>query len=275
MTTFRGTLGTTSRTDEHGRVLHDNVFGSQAEDAARRDFTANALYYDPTTEAVVDYHHGVADLKKDVARDRRPRKRYRKTRCMLRGGPPGRQARADHRPGGAQAHPRNGGTARKRAAARLFDEMLKLLFSGYSVNASPSCAKRLHHGLSAAARRHPGTALGEKVRHAVAGQHRRLAARASRHRRDFFATLLCTRCWPSGKRKTAGEPSIPALFQAPWTTVLDSQAEKARHHARIAGRHQGNLALQPRSKAAGRRARTAVLEQPRFRAAYDFLAVAG
>jgi poly(A) polymerase len=36
-------------TDEHGRVLRDNVFGSMAEDATRRDFTVNALYYDPAT----------------------------------------------------------------------------------------------------------------------------------------------------------------------------------------------------------------------------------
>jgi poly(A) polymerase len=38
VTTFRGTLGEDTKKDEHGRVLHDNVFGSQAEDAARRDF---------------------------------------------------------------------------------------------------------------------------------------------------------------------------------------------------------------------------------------------
>ena len=49
--------------DEHGRVLRDNVFGSIAEDAARRDFTVNALYYEPSSETVIDYHHGVADLQ--------------------------------------------------------------------------------------------------------------------------------------------------------------------------------------------------------------------
>jgi len=36
-------------TDEHGRVLADNAYGEQHDDAARRDFTINALYYDPTT----------------------------------------------------------------------------------------------------------------------------------------------------------------------------------------------------------------------------------
>src|SRR5690348_16894624 len=54
--------------DEHGRVLRDNVFGNQAGDARRRDFTVNALYYDPATEEVVDFHGGRADLKKRVLR---------------------------------------------------------------------------------------------------------------------------------------------------------------------------------------------------------------
>jgi poly(A) polymerase len=59
-------------------VLRDNVFGSQAEDAARRDFTVNALYYDPSSETIVDYHHGVADLRQKTLRmigD--PKTRYR------------------------------------------------------------------------------------------------------------------------------------------------------------------------------------------------------
>src|SRR5436309_8262478 len=46
--------------DEHGRVLRDNVFGNQEEDAIRRDFTVNALFFDPATEEVVDFHGGLA-----------------------------------------------------------------------------------------------------------------------------------------------------------------------------------------------------------------------
>ncbi len=50
------------RVDEHGRMLSDNVFGTQAEDALRRDFTVNALFYDPVSEEVWDYVHGMKDL---------------------------------------------------------------------------------------------------------------------------------------------------------------------------------------------------------------------
>ena len=51
------------RQDEHGRVLSDNVFGTQAEDAVRRDFTVNALFYDPVKDEVWDYQHGLKDLQ--------------------------------------------------------------------------------------------------------------------------------------------------------------------------------------------------------------------
>ena len=52
-----------AQTDEHGRMLNDNVFGSEEEDALRRDFTVNALYYDPIAEEVVDFLGGVEDLR--------------------------------------------------------------------------------------------------------------------------------------------------------------------------------------------------------------------
>jgi poly(A) polymerase len=45
--------------DASGRVLRDNVWGPQEEDATRRDFTINAMYYDPETQTVVDYHNGI------------------------------------------------------------------------------------------------------------------------------------------------------------------------------------------------------------------------
>src|SRR5258708_23379929 len=65
-------------TDEHGRMLSDNVFGTQAEDALRRDFTVNALFYDPVKEEVWDYVHGMKDLKaKKLGMIGDPAARYR------------------------------------------------------------------------------------------------------------------------------------------------------------------------------------------------------
>src|SRR5881394_3789366 len=87
VSTFRAADPDTAEKDEHGRVLRDNVFGTQAEDARRRDFTVNALYFDPATEEVVDFHGGLADLKKRVLRViGEPVTRYREDPIrMLRG----------------------------------------------------------------------------------------------------------------------------------------------------------------------------------------------
>ena len=54
--------------DASGRVLRDNVWGPQVEDAARRDFTVNAMYYDPARQLLVDYHGGLTDLRAKLLR---------------------------------------------------------------------------------------------------------------------------------------------------------------------------------------------------------------
>ena len=53
---------------ENGRILSDNVYGSIEEDAWRRDFTINALYYDIANFAVLDYVGGIADLQAGLIR---------------------------------------------------------------------------------------------------------------------------------------------------------------------------------------------------------------
>src|ERR1700752_4775400 len=87
VSTFRGADTATAEKDEHGRVLRDNVFGTQEGDARRRDFTVNALYYDPASEEIVDFHGGLDDLKKPMLRViGEPETRYREDPVrMLRG----------------------------------------------------------------------------------------------------------------------------------------------------------------------------------------------
>lgn len=124
--------------DSSGRVLRDNVWGPQDEDATRRDFTVNAMYYDPATEIVVDYHGGFKDAKKRVLRmigD--PATRYRED--------PVRIIRAVRFAAklSALGFKLEAGTGRPlkemRALladvpqSRLFDEMLKLLQTGHAL----------------------------------------------------------------------------------------------------------------------------------------------
>jgi poly(A) polymerase len=67
--TSKGQLSTMKHAvDASGRVLRDNVWGSIEHDAARRDFSINAMYYDPESQIVVDFHHGIRDAKKKTLR---------------------------------------------------------------------------------------------------------------------------------------------------------------------------------------------------------------
>ena len=60
--TFRGFAKQGVTKDEDGVITNDNVFGEQYEDAARRDFTVNAMYFDPISGDLYDYHHGLDDI---------------------------------------------------------------------------------------------------------------------------------------------------------------------------------------------------------------------
>lgn len=275
VTTFRGALADNTKKDEHGRVLHDNVFGSHAEDAARRDFTANALYYDPASEAVIDYHHGVGDLKQKTLRMiGEPRARYRED--------PVRMLRAVRLAAklGLLIDPEAKKPIREMAvllenvpAARLFDEMLKLLTSGHSVKCITQLRNEgLHHGLLPLLDVILDQPMGEKfVMLALANTDERVRQGKGISPGFLFATLLWHEVlahWDKFKAK--GEAKTPALYQA-MDNVLDTQGEKLAITRRIAGDIKDIWALQPRFEARAGKRPYALLEQPRFRAGYDFL----
>jgi poly(A) polymerase len=85
--TFRSAHPTTdsaSHSTKEGMILRDNVYGTIDEDAIRRDFTVNALYYDVKTQALLDFVDGYSDLDKRVLRligD--PEQRYREDPVRL------------------------------------------------------------------------------------------------------------------------------------------------------------------------------------------------
>ncbi|MBL6819885.1 MAG: polynucleotide adenylyltransferase PcnB [SAR86 cluster bacterium] len=54
--------------NDGGRILRDNVWGTQEEDVFRRDFTINSIYYDPFSKEIIDYTAGIKDLKSRVIR---------------------------------------------------------------------------------------------------------------------------------------------------------------------------------------------------------------
>ncbi|AGF47842.1 poly(A) polymerase [Candidatus Kinetoplastibacterium crithidii TCC036E] len=128
--------------DEFGRILKDNSFGSHQEDASRRDFTINSLYYNPMKQEIIDYYSGLKDLK------------YKRIRIIGNAGEryredPVRMLRA------IRLSTKINGTLEKNTnieidalkdlivnipQARLFDEIIKILTCGNSF----SCLEQLH-----------------------------------------------------------------------------------------------------------------------------------
>ena len=279
VTTFRGHHDQQSshkaQTDNQGRVLRDNVFGNQKEDAARRDFTVNALYYDPVSETIIDYHHGVADLKQKTLRmigD--PNTRYRED--------PVRMLRAVRLATklGLAIDPAASRPIRELAVlienvppSRLFDEMLKLLTSGNAVKCVQQLrAEGLHHGLLPMLDVILDQPLGERfVMMALDNTDRRVREGKPISPGFLFATLLWYEVLAKWEGlKAGGERPTPALYLA-MDNVLDMQAEKLAITRRVAGDIKDIWALQPRFEQRSGKRPYGVLEQPRFKAGYDFL----
>ena len=275
--TFRAADAGTTQKSEHGRVLRDNVFGSQEEDARRRDFTINALYFDPASEEIVDYHGGLADLKKHLLRiigD--PETRFRED--------PVRMLRAVRLAAklGFTIESATRAPIRRLAPllehvppARLYDEMLKLLMSGHA----SACVRQLREeGLSKGVLplldvilEQP---LGERfVTLALAQTDERVQSGRPVSPAFLFAALLWHEVLAASKaRQAKGERPLPAL-EAAMDKVLDAQFEKLALTRKLTALMREVWVMQPRFEHRGGQRPYRLLESPRFRMAYDFLAL--
>ncbi|OCG23865.1 polynucleotide adenylyltransferase [Gilliamella sp. wkB108] len=118
---------------QSGMLLRDNVYGTIEQDAMRRDFTMNALYYDVKDFTLRDYCHGLQDLKNGIIRligD--PQTRYREDPVrMLRTVRFAAKLNMNIEPSTAQPIKALAPLLKNIPSARLFDESLKLLQTGY------------------------------------------------------------------------------------------------------------------------------------------------
>ena len=199
--------------DAEGRVLRDNVWGPQIEDAARRDFTVNAMYYDPVREIVVDYHGGIKDAQEEAAaHDRRPGARATaRTRCASSApcaSPPSSASRSSRRR--ARRSRRWPALLDNVPQSRTFDEMIKLLQTGHALashrraeEARP--APRRLPGARRRARRGAAPRRPREVRAPRARRHRRARRRGQAGGAELPARLRCsgTTC------RTAGSSARP------------------------------------------------------------------
>ena len=273
--TFRAPATDTQETDDHGRILRDNVFGTHEEDAARRDFTLNALYYDPLTEEVIDFHRGVDDLKHRIVRmigD--PRTRYREDPVrMLRAVRFAVKLNAKIDPQTRAPIQSMASLLENVPASRLFDEMLKLLTCGHAMDCVVQLRQDgLHHGilpLLDVILEQPG---GEKfVTIALERTDARVRSGKSVSPSFLFAALLWHLVDKRWKQYLSeGEHSVAALIRAA-DSVLDEQTEKLAIQKRFASDMREIWFMQPRFERRLPKTIWRMSEQPRFRAAVDFL----
>ncbi len=246
------------KTDEHGRILRDNVFGNQQQDATRRDLTINALFYDPSTQEVHDYHGGVADLKKKRLRligD--PVQRYREDPVrMLRAVRFAAALDFEIDPATRKPISELADLLQNVPPARLFDEMLKLLLSGHAVETVKRLRKEgLHHGLLPLLDVILEQPLGERfVMLALKNTDLRIRADKGVSPAFLFATLLWHEVLAAWKViEKGGVPTIPALYKA-MDQVMQAQGEKLTIPRRFGGDMKDIWAMQPRfEQRSGRR----------------------
>lgn len=285
--TFRATQQTESDSgtgvnalalSEEGRILRDNVYGTLEQDAFRRDFSVNALYYDIRDFSIVDYVGGLADLRAGNLRligD--PEKRYRED--------PVRMLRAARFAAklGFRIHPGTEQPIRELAPllgdippARLFEEILKLFLYGFGLQAFEVLR---HYDLFAQLFPQTDAVLSSEeqgfphvfIAKALASTDARVSEGRSVTPAFLFATLL----WePVRQRASALQASgmhpSDAYRQATYEMV-DEQSLKVAFPRRFVTPMVEIYQMQARLLQREGKRPLRLLGHPRFRAAYDFL----
>ena len=269
--------------DAEGRVLRDNVWGPQIDDAARRDFTINAMYYDPVKEIVVDYHGGIKDVQRKLLRmigD--PVTRYREDPVRII-----RVVRFAAKLG-FEIEAKTRAPIKEMAAlldnvpaSRTFDEMIKLLQTGHALASISELRKQgLHRGVFPVL----DVALDESQRHdgrekfvqlALADTDRRVGEGKSVAPSFMLACML----WHDvldgwQKLKAKGESPFPALQQAV-DTVFDARIGDISGRGKLAADMREIWLMQTRFERRQGNSVATLIEQPRFRAGFDFLRLRG
>jgi poly(A) polymerase len=264
--------------DESGRILRDNVYGTIDADVWRRDFTANSLYYNIADFSVWDYCGGVEDIQSRRLRlIGEPETRYREDPVRML-----RAARFEAKLGfsldaaGLEPLGRLRTLLNDVPAARLFDELVKLFLTGHGA-ASLAVLRRhrlLEVLLPAVERylaRHPGSLVEQLLQQGLINTDARVAGDKPVTPVFLLALLLY------GPIATHIEHQPPEHWHETGAILAACDAALREAHARvtipkrIAFGVRDMFALQPRLEHPRGRRALALLEQPRFRAAYDLL----
>lgn len=281
--TFRGpSLTSDKETSDAGMVLSDNVYGTIEEDALRRDFTVNALYYDIRDFSVIDYAGGAEDLKAGVLRlmgD--PDTRFREDPVrLLRAARFAAKLGFNIHPDTEEPMPRLAGLLAEVPAARLFEETLKLFMAGTGVEAFE---KLRHYDLFGQLFPQTEEALSHQdhdfplvlVNKGLDSTDARVRDNRPVTPAFMFAVLLWEPVRLRQEQLIAdGFDRLPALQQAA-SQVMEEQAQRVSIPKRFSMPMREIWTLQPRFENTKGKRPQRLTSHPRFRAAYDFFLLRG
>ena len=263
--------------DASGRVLRDNVWGPQDQDATRRDFTVNAMYYDPETQVLVDFHKGIQDASRRVLRmigD--PELRYREDPVRII-----RAVRFGAKLSGL-GFKLEAKTAKPLVAcqpllrdvpqSRMFDEMLKLLLTGHAV-ASIEQLKKL--GLERGIYPLLDVVVERADTPLVQAVLRDTDARVAEGKTCVPSFLLACVLWQDvhtgwQQRQHQGMHSFPALQEA-IDEVFEQRIGDVSGRGKLAADMREIWVMQPRFEKRSAATAFSLVAQGRFRAGFDFL----
>lgn len=265
-----------ARKSGKGMLTRDNVFGSVEEDAMRRDFSCNALYFDTDTEEIVDFVGGVDDLNKGLLRTiGDPAKRFREDPVrMLRAIRFQAKLGLNLDKASQKQLIANAALIREVSPARLFDEVIKLLLHAKSSRAfdlfrqSGIFASLFPMSFEETAK---NSQLNRMLEVAMQHTEGRLGIGKGVSPFYLYATLLWPAIVPRYEQQLAkNEPPARAMDKAA-SSVLSDQVSIVSIPKRFSISMRDTWYLQTQlHRRHGHRA-TKLVENSKFRAGYDFI----
>jgi len=277
VTTFRGPHA--DEYDENhsdsGMTLNDNIYGTFEEDVFRRDFTMNAIYYEPQEEEIIDLANGTADIENQIIKtigDPTGRLREDPVRML-------RATRFQAKLGfGLESDLQNsirslGYLIQDVPPARLFEEVLKLFLSGYGTAAFDSMIENDIYGwlFPDSQRSMENHATEELVRLALTSTDQRIAKKMPVTPAFIYAAVLWYPFVEEKKRLEQEEGMTHDAAHEAANNMISKQQLFTSIPKRFSGPMRDIWFLQSRLPSRFGQKPDRIMEHKRFRAAYDFL----
>ncbi|AFZ83865.1 poly(A) polymerase [Candidatus Kinetoplastibacterium blastocrithidii (ex Strigomonas culicis)] len=261
--------------DEFGRILTDNYFGSQLEDSTRRDFTINSLYYDTKTETIIDYHNGIHDLKKkkiNIIGEASIRYKEDPVRIL-------RAIRFASKIGGSIGHDTLKHIEKQKQLlsnipqARLFDELIKILTCGNALKCLLEIKSNKLHTLLL-------PTLEETLQKTESINFLKISLdntdqRVLNGKSVSSSFLLATILWPSVqieyKKNYKKNKNIYLSLISASETIIEKQLKVLTLHKKIISDMKTIWFMQPKFENRKNKISLSLLQNPKFKAAYDFI----